>query len=140
MASIHDMVREDLPKVLEGTTPELMVEALFHIAKTAAASRSSTRRVRWIQARAEGALRGQIYSDETLHIPRDAGLTTEKIRRQNQWLKKVNRQLCEVLKMVQDSASGQLDESTDQAIAWALEQYKDTYTTEPSEDHQKPLA
>ena len=45
------------------TERERLLGALDHIAKTAALSRTSTRRLRWIEARARGALDGRPYSD-----------------------------------------------------------------------------
>jgi hypothetical protein len=56
----------------EEVTPqnvELMRSALDHIARTARRSRTSTRRLRWIENRAEGALAGEPYAQENFDAP-----------------------------------------------------------------------
>ena len=55
--------------------------ALDHIAKTAEASRTSTRRLRWIQKRAELALAGVPYDIRALELPKDNPDATEKLKR-----------------------------------------------------------
>lgn len=60
----------------------LLAGALDHIAKTAAKSRSQTRRIRWIHMRAEMALRGEEYADIDCDLPKSAGPdTAEKLQR-----------------------------------------------------------
>lgn len=58
---------------------ELLRSALEHIAKTAAASRSQTRRIRWIKARAEIALAGREYSDKDVDLPRKVSDSHERL-------------------------------------------------------------
>jgi len=48
----------------------LMRNALDHIARTARKSRTSTRRLRWIEKRAELAAAGGPYSQEAFDLPR----------------------------------------------------------------------
>ena len=48
---------------------ELLRAALDHIAKTAAGSRTSTRRLRWIEQRARWALEGKQYDREAFDMP-----------------------------------------------------------------------
>jgi hypothetical protein len=61
--------------------PEALRSALEHIAASARNSRSSTRRIRWIERRAEMALAGEPYSNETCgDLPKSAGDTAEKAR------------------------------------------------------------
>lgn len=55
---------------------ELLRGALDHIAKTARGSRSQTRRLRWIELRAETALRGEVYRDQDIDLPKNAGPNT----------------------------------------------------------------
>jgi len=59
--------------------PLILANALDHIAKTAARSRSQTRRIRWIERRALVALRGEEYRDIDHDLPkRPPGETQEK--------------------------------------------------------------
>lgn len=61
---------------------ELLRSALDHIARTARNSRSQTRRIRWIEARATGALRGEPYLQEAIDLPKSAGPdTVEKLKK-----------------------------------------------------------
>lgn len=68
-----------------GASPEhfeLMRGALDHIAKTARQSRSQTRRLRWIELRAERAVRGEPYEEQAVQLPKSAGPgTPEKLQR-----------------------------------------------------------
>jgi len=54
----------------------LLACALDHIAKTAAASHTQSRRTRWIQRRAELALEGREFDRADYQLPRDAGPNT----------------------------------------------------------------
>lgn len=61
---------------------DAMRGALDHIHRTCKASRSQTRRVRWIEARAYGALIGDHELHRTIDLPKDGGPdTTEKLKR-----------------------------------------------------------
>jgi hypothetical protein len=55
---------------------EMMRGALDHIARTARRSRTSTRRLRWIEHRAEMAIKGERYDDEAFDLPKSAGPNT----------------------------------------------------------------
>ena len=57
--------------------PFILASALDHIAKTAARSRTSTRRLRWIELRALGALRGEDYRDIDVDLPYSPGSATQ---------------------------------------------------------------
>lgn len=60
-----------------------MRSALEHIRRSCQASRSQTRRVRWIEVRAYGALIGDNELHRTIDLPKDGGPdTTEKLKRQ----------------------------------------------------------
>ena len=48
----------------------VLASALDHIAKVAAKSHTQTRRIRWIQARAENALAGKEHCDLDIDLPR----------------------------------------------------------------------
>lgn len=62
--------------------PMMLAQALDHIAKSAARSKSQTRRIRWIEQRALFALQGREYRDIDVDLPKDAGPDTiEKLRR-----------------------------------------------------------
>lgn len=56
----------------------MMRDALDHITKTAANSRTSTRRIRWIELRAHMAINGEVYSDASFSLPKDGGENTVK--------------------------------------------------------------
>lgn len=61
---------------------DAMRGALDHIRKSCQASRSQTRRLRWIEARAYGALTGDHELHRTIDLPKDGGPdTTEKLKR-----------------------------------------------------------
>lgn len=49
---------------------QLLRDALDHIARTAAASRTKSRRTRWIQRRAEMALRGEPFDVKAFDLPK----------------------------------------------------------------------
>lgn len=55
---------------------EMMRGALDHIARTARNSRTSTRRLRWIERRAVLAIGGTPYSDEAVELPKSGGPNT----------------------------------------------------------------
>ena len=58
----------------------LMHNALDHIARTARKSRTSTRRLRWIEERANDAIAGRAYTP--VDLPKDGGPdTAEKLKR-----------------------------------------------------------
>lgn len=78
-------VTHEFPRAFEAATkvdPLILAKALDHIARTAARSRSQTRRLRWIEQRALIALRGEEYCDSDLDLPKSAGPDThEKLQR-----------------------------------------------------------
>ena len=78
-------VTHEFPRAYEAATtvdPLILAQALDHIARTAARSRSQTRRIRWIEQRALIALRGLEYRDIDLELPKSAGPDTpEKLQR-----------------------------------------------------------
>lgn len=61
--------------------------ALDHIAKTARASRTQSRRCRWIQLRAEGALAGIPYNAGDFDLPKMAPNSAEKLFHKNRHLR-----------------------------------------------------
>lgn len=58
--------------------PMLLANALEHIARTAARSRSSTRRIRWIEQRALLALEGRELVGNEIELPKSGGVATEE--------------------------------------------------------------
>ncbi|QOF76101.1 hypothetical protein [Variovorax sp. 38R] len=78
-------VTHEFPRAYEAAKtvdPLLLAQALDHIARSAAKSRSQTRRIRWIEQRALIALRGDKYRDIDLDLPKSAGPDTpEKLQR-----------------------------------------------------------
>lgn len=74
-------VTHEFPRAYEAANsvdPLILANALDHIAKTAAKSRTSTRRLRWIEQRALFALRGDEYRDIDLDLPKSAGPGTQE--------------------------------------------------------------
>ena len=65
----------------------LLRSALDHIAKTCRQSRSQTRRLRWIEQRAEFALAGKAYDNEAFDLPKTLGSTPEKLSLENKRLR-----------------------------------------------------
>lgn len=55
-------------------------DALQHIVKTCQRSRTSTRRLRWLEQRAQWALDGRPYDDQAFDLPKDATGSQEKLR------------------------------------------------------------
>ena len=65
-------VTHEYPRAFEAASkvdPLILAKALDHIARTAARSRTSTRRLRWIERRALTALRGDEYRDIDFGLP-----------------------------------------------------------------------
>lgn len=73
--------------------PLILASALDHIAKTAAKSRSQTRRIRWIEQRAVLALEGREYREIDVDLPKDAGNTAEKMKRKADHCRRMNQRL-----------------------------------------------
>ena len=73
--------------------------ALDHIAKVAAASRSQTRRIRWIEQRALTALRGEEYRDGDFDLPKSPGPDTqEKLQKRMAYHIAIKHELLKALK------------------------------------------
>lgn len=80
MSAVAEYPRADF--AANNVDPMVMANALDHIARTAKASRSQTRRIRWIQLRAEMALSGDEYRDIDIDLPRRVtGETQEKLQK-----------------------------------------------------------
>lgn len=61
---------------------ELLTNALDHIMRVSAASRTSTRRLRWIEQRAQWALEGKPYDNKAFDLPKtNPNATVEKLQR-----------------------------------------------------------
>lgn len=91
-------VFERADKAARTVDPMMLAQALDHIAKTAARSKSQTRRIRWIEQRALMALDGREYSDADLDLPRNPGPdTVERLRFRVTKLKVNNAALLEAL-------------------------------------------
>lgn len=71
----------------EEPKPTLLADALDHIRRTCKNSRTQTRRLRWIEKRAELALAGRPYVEEEHTMPVDAPTEYLKMRRQAQSLR-----------------------------------------------------
>jgi hypothetical protein len=81
--------------------PLLLAGALDHIAKTAAGSRTQTRRLRWIERRAVIALEGREYRDIDVDLPKYAGPeSVENLRNRVTKLKAANTELVAALQKV----------------------------------------
>lgn len=92
-----------------------LIGALDHIAKTAALSRTSTRRLRWIESRARLAIEGRPYSDLMIDLPKDGGQNTaEKLSKK---LYEMKCQRDELIKALQKIAGYELPDEADAKIA-----------------------
>ena len=81
----------------------MLARALDHIARTAAKSRSQTRRLRWIEQRALFALRGDEYRDIDLDLPKSSGPdTAEKLQRRMAFHIAVKHSHAEALRQLVD--------------------------------------
>jgi len=95
MAFIEDMEKPrpirfaDLPVVDSldqlslGHQIELLRDALDHIAKTCHQSRQQSRRIRWIEARANGALEGKPYDAKLLDLPIQVDREIDRFKRRD---------------------------------------------------------
>tara|TARA_R110000868_G_scaffold211349_4_gene461425 strand:- start:1110 stop:1448 length:339 start_codon:yes stop_codon:yes gene_type:complete len=111
----------------------ILANALDHIAKSAAASRTSTRRLRWIERRALIALKGQEYSDTSFDLPKSSGPNTlEKLQKRMAYHIAVKHDLLETLKgvrhLIADAAELQI---VDSVIAGAEESITATPEAKP---------
>lgn len=80
MSAVAEYPRADF--AANNVDPMVMANALDHIARTAKASRSQTRRIRWIQLRAEMALSGNEYRDIDIDLPRKVtDVTQERLQK-----------------------------------------------------------
>jgi hypothetical protein len=80
--------------------PMILANALDHIARTAAKSRSQTRRIRWIEQRALFALEGREYRDIDVELPKSAGPeTAEKLKAKADHYKRLNADLLELIRV-----------------------------------------
>lgn len=77
MSVTHVYERAD--NAARNVDPMMLAMALDHIAKSAARSHSQTRRIRWIQTRAEFALAGREYKDVEVDLPKHIEVTAEKL-------------------------------------------------------------
>ena len=85
---------------------QFLAQALDHIAKSAARSRTSTRRLRWIEQRAIFALEGREYRDIDLELPRSpSDESIERMRLERAKLRAENAQLLEALRDMLNLAS-----------------------------------
>ena len=115
-------VEHEYPRAYEAASkvdPMILAGALDHIARTADRSRSQSRRVRWIKARAEAALAGDDRSDAGVDLPRSAGPdTAEKLQRRMAYHIAIKHQLLEALTaMLQDADHDSACERARAAIA-----------------------
>ena len=124
-------VEHENPRAFEAACkvdPIILANALDHIAKTADRSRSQSRRVRWIKARAESALAGNDYSDAGVDLPKSAGPnTSEKLQRRMAYHISIKHELAEALRDMLDADDH--DEAKNKARA-ALARYVESVTPE----------
>lgn len=72
------------PQLLDGETQvELMRDALDHIARTCHQSRQQSRRIRWIEARADGALEGKPYDAKLIELPIQVDREIDRMKRRD---------------------------------------------------------
>lgn len=102
-------------------TNELVLhDALDHIMRTARASSTQTRRLRWIASRAEGALRGRPYIPSEHDQPRmvtEAALQSKNsaLQSKNLALRLTNSRLRSTLAQIAGGSTGVLNRDTELA-------------------------
>jgi len=94
-------------------THDIQRDALDHIMRTARASSSQTRRLRWIASRAEAALDGRPYVASEHDQPKL--VTQAALQKSNLQLRLVNTRLRSALAQVAGGATGYLDRDTELA-------------------------
>lgn len=95
------------------STAEVLQDALDHIMRTARASSSQTRRLRWIASRAEAALQGRPYIASEHELPK---MVSEAVlQTKNHQLRLANARLRNALAQVAGGATGYLDRDTELA-------------------------
>lgn len=94
-------------------TSDVLQDALDHIMRTARASSSQTRRLRWIASRAEAALQGRPFIASEHDQPK---MVSEAVlQAKNQQLRIANARLRVALAQVAGGATGYLDRDTELA-------------------------
>ena len=94
-------------------TSDVLQDALDHIMRTARASSSQTRRLRWIASRAEAALQGRPYIAAEHDQPK---MVSEAVlQAKNHQLRLANARLRTALAQVAGGATGYLDRDTELA-------------------------
>lgn len=95
----------------KSVAPEILANALEHIARSAARSHTQTRRIRWIEQRALIALRGEQYSDDMVSLPKDPGPDSrEKVVKRMGYHIAIKHQLLDALRELEARASESLDQ------------------------------
>jgi hypothetical protein len=119
-------VTHEFPRAYEAATnvdPLILAQALDHIARTAAKSRSQTRRTRWIEQRALGALRGDEYRDIDVDLPKSAGPdTAEKLQRRMAWHIALKHEALEALRELLETCTSEMpsfERDKEAQDAWA---------------------
>ncbi|MCP1404609.1 hypothetical protein [Achromobacter insolitus] len=95
------------------STAEILQDALDHIMRTARASSSQTRRLRWITSRAEAALQGKPFIASEHDQPKM--VSEAALQAKNQQLRIANARLRVALAQVAGGATGYLDRDTELA-------------------------
>jgi hypothetical protein len=85
---------------------ELMRSALDHIAKTARRSRTATRRLRWIEARAEGALAGRPFVRAEIDLPETVDSQASRNQRLRCRIKRLEAALTSIERMAEIGEPG----------------------------------
>ncbi len=94
-------------------TSDVLQDALDHIMRTARASTSQTRRLRWIASRAEAALQGRPFVASEHDQPKMVGEAL--LQAKNHQLRLTNARLRTALAQVAGGATGYLDRDTELA-------------------------
>ena len=89
-------------KAAREVDPMVLAHALDHIAKTAAKSRTQTRRIRWIEQRAVFALEGRDYRDIDAELPGEAGDTAQRRKVERDMLRRATKALTEAADVLLD--------------------------------------
>jgi hypothetical protein len=89
---------------------ELLRDALDHIARTCHQSRTQSRRIRWIEARANGALDGKAYDPKALDLPIQVDREIERLKRRD------DRHLARIKDL--EARIAELEQARGESAAW----------------------
>ncbi|VFR81010.1 hypothetical protein RAN3_2504 [plant metagenome] len=129
-------------RLLNPADVELLRDALDHIMRTARASRTQTRRTRFIEKRAKLALDGVPYSPRDFDLPKMTPVQTalDTAKRQNMALRFNYREMLGALRDAESFISGFEDDQSQVGIPELLERLRAALNLATAACHQEVAA